>query len=300
MVVIDSEKHHLDYKASARDNGIASLKEKYQGSSKSGASTLITRASSEIRVLDYKPRPAKEGGPIDKTTGKKVFVETGKLNYRGNPVMIKSRKLAETNDAHTLSSVTQIEKIYADHSNRLKALANEARKESVNTPPMLYSKTAKKVYAPQVERLNAALNTAKQNRPLERQAQLFAEATVNSKRDANPDMDPADLKKIRGQALNEARLRVGAKKEQIVISPEEWDAIQAGAITHYKLTQILNNADLEQVRALATPRVQLLMTPTKKASAQALMESGYTQAEIASRLGVSLSTLKASLKESNG
>lgn len=296
MVVIDSEKHGLDYKASARDNGIAQLKEKYQGSARAGASTLITKASSQTRVLDRKARSAGDGGAIDKTTGKKVFVDTGKTNYRGEPVLIKSKKLAETDDAHTLSSGTRIEQVYAEHSNRLKALANEARKDSVTTEPMKYSPSAKKAYASQVDRLTAALNTAKKNRPLERQAQLFAEATVNSKRQANPDMDPADLKKIKGQALTEARLRVGAGKEQIVISVDEWNAIQAGAITHHRLTEILNNADLDQVKALATPRTQLLMTPAKKASAQALMESGYTQDEIASRLGVSLSTLKASLK----
>lgn len=296
MVVIDSEKHGLDYKASARDNGIPALKEKYQGSSRSGASTLITRASAQTRVLDRKPRSAAEGGFIDKATGRQVYVNTGKKNYRGEDVLIKSKKLAETSDAHTLSSGTRIEQIYGDHSNRLKALANEARKVSVSTEPMKYSPSAKQTYHAQVARLNAALNTAKKNRPRERQAQLFAEATVNSKRQANPDMDPADLKKIKGQALNEARLRVGAGKEQIVISHDEWDAIQAGAITHHKLTEILNNADLEQVKALATPRAQLLITPTKKALAKSLVESGYTQAEIASRLGVSLSTLKTALK----
>jgi DNA-directed RNA polymerase specialized sigma24 family protein len=296
MVVIDSEKHGLDYKASARAYNIAQLKEKYQGSPKAGASTLITKAASEIRVPDRKPRPAAEGGPIDKATGKKVFVETGKVSYRGNLITKESKKLAETDDANTLSSGTRIEQIYADHSNRLKALANEARKDYVNVEPLLYSKSAKQVYAPQVERLNRALNTAKKNRPLERSAQLLAEATVNSKRAANPDMDAADLKKIRGQALTEARIRVGAKKELIDISPDEWDAIQAGAISHHKLSEILNNADLDKVKELATPRTQLLMTPTKKARAQAMIANGYTQDEIASALGVSVSTLKSSLK----
>lgn len=296
MVVIDSEKHSLDYKASARDFNIAQLKEKYQGSSRSGASTLITKASSEIRVLDRKPRSAAEGGAIDKATGKKVFVATGKQTYRGNDLTIESKKLAETDDAHTLSSGTRIEQIYGDHSNRLKALANEARKDSVTTEPMKYSPSAKKTYTSQVDRLNAALNTAKKNRPLERQAQLFAEATVNSKRQANPDMDPADLKKIKGQALTEARIRVGAKKDQIVISPEEWDAIQSGAITHHKLSEILDNTDLKQVKELATPRSQLAVTPAKLSLARSLIESGYTQAEIATRLGVSVSTLKRSLK----
>jgi hypothetical protein len=48
MVVIDSYKHNLDYKRSAQENGIAALKQKYQGSSDAGASSLISRARSTI------------------------------------------------------------------------------------------------------------------------------------------------------------------------------------------------------------------------------------------------------------
>jgi len=50
MVVIDAEKHGLNYRQSAIDNNIAALKEKYQGGARYGASTLISRATSEIRV----------------------------------------------------------------------------------------------------------------------------------------------------------------------------------------------------------------------------------------------------------
>lgn len=58
MVVIDSEKHHLDYKASAYDNGINALRQKYQAHKNDekygGASTLISRASSERNILERK------------------------------------------------------------------------------------------------------------------------------------------------------------------------------------------------------------------------------------------------------
>jgi hypothetical protein len=80
MVVIDAEKHNLDFKASFQSNNILQLKQKYQSKEESkglGASTLISRAGSEIRIPDRKARPAAEGGPIDKATGRKVFVETG-------------------------------------------------------------------------------------------------------------------------------------------------------------------------------------------------------------------------------
>ena len=57
MVVIDAAKHGLDYKQSEKDNGIAELKQKYQGRYDEegryheGASTLISKASSQQDVL---------------------------------------------------------------------------------------------------------------------------------------------------------------------------------------------------------------------------------------------------------
>ena len=301
MVVIDAEKHKLNYKQSAIDNGIKQLKQKYQGGARAGASTLVSQAKSTVRVAERKPRPAAEGGGIDKQTGKKVFVPTGTtyVDRKGRtvPRTIEVRKLAETDDAHTLSSGTTIEKVYADHSNRLKDLANQARKVAVNTRTTPYSPSAKNAYAKEVSTLRAKLNVAQKNRPLERQAQLLANAMVQAKRDANPDMDKADLKKIQSQALTEARIRTGAGKKRIEISPQEWAAIQAGAISNNTLLQILSNADLDRVKELATPRNREVMTSVKKTRARSMLALGYTQAEIADALGVSLTTLKTTIAE---
>ena len=300
MVVIDSEKHGLDFRASAQDNGIAALKAKYQGGSKAGASTLITRASSKTAVPERKLRPASQGGPVDKTTGKKVYVETGRtyVNKKGEttPKVTWTKRLAETDDASTLSSGTRIEEVYVDHSNKLKSLANTARKEAASTKPTKYSPSAKAAYPNEVSSLNAKLNLALKNAPLERQAQVIANTAVSQKRQANPGMDEEDVRKIKYQALSAARVRTGSDKHKIVPTQSEWDAIQAGAISNHKLTDILKNADIEAVKKLATPKQQLLMTSTKKLRAQAMANSGYTQAEIADQLGVSLSTLKAAIE----
>lgn len=296
MVVIDAEKHNLNYRQSAIDNGIGQLKAKYQGGTRAGASTLISRAKSTTRVVERKARPAAEGGAIDRATGERKFVPTGAtyVNAKGQtvPRTFEVRKLAETNNAHTLSSGTPIEKVYADHSNRLKALANQARKVSVNTKTTPYSPSAKVAYQNEVNTLRAKLDVALKNAPLERQAQLLANAMVRAKKDANPDMDKAELKKIQGMALTQARIRTGAGKQRIDITPQEWAAIQAGAVSNNTLTKILTNADLDKVKELATPRSAVLMTPTKTNRAKSMVAAGYTQAEIADALGVSLSTLK--------
>lgn len=302
MVVIDAEKHHLDWKRSAQENGIASLKEKYQGGKRKGASTLISRATSEKRVVERRARRASEGGPIDVATGRKVFVPTGRMitDRRGRlvPATFKSTKLAETTDAHTLVSDkggTRVEHIYADHSNRLKTLANEARKAAVAVRPAQTSVSAKTHYSSEVASLESKLNAALRNRPLERQAQVFARAKYLEKIRSNPEMDDATLKKIKFQALQAARNRVGAKAIRIEITDREWEAIQAGAISNNKLKQILDKADPQRVKELATPRTRLLMTGTKLSRARGMASLGYTQAEIADALGVSLTTLKNSL-----
>ena len=110
-------------------------------------------------------------------------------------------------------------------------------------------------------------------------------------------MEAADVRKIKNQALAEARTRTGAKKTAIQPTQSEWDAIQAGAVSNHKLNQIINNSDLDTIKKLATPKEQPKMTTTKTSRAKLMLDSGYTQAEVASQLGVSLSTLKTAISE---
>lgn len=298
MVVIDAEKHGLNYRESARVNGISKLKAKYQGKPQGGASTIISRAKSEVSVPERKPRSAAKGGPVDRATGKKVYEYTGRTytDRKGNVVRktTKSTKLAEADDAYSLSSGTPIEAVYASHSNKLKALANEARKEAVNTKTTPYSPSAKKTYAKEVASLEAKLNLAKRHAPLERRAQIIADSVYRAKKEADPEMDRAEQKKVRAQALRAARLRTGAKPK-VEIGWDEWNAIQAGAISNNKLSQLLNNADLDEIKQLATPKTPTLMDGSKSTRAKSMLARGFTQAEVAEQLGVSLTTLKNSL-----
>ena len=50
MVVIDAEKHKLNYKQSEIDNNIAALHKKYQGSESGGAATIISKAKGQTSV----------------------------------------------------------------------------------------------------------------------------------------------------------------------------------------------------------------------------------------------------------
>lgn len=302
MVVIDAEKHKLNYVQSAKDNGIRALQRKYQTKANGrvgGASTIVSKATSEIRVNARKPRSAKDGGPIDYGTGKRVFVETGEKYDDGKLKTIKSTKLAETDDAYTLVSpkAAPIERLYADHSNRLKDLANRARKEMVRTPDLVRVPSAAKVYDKEVKDLEAQLHLALENAPHERRAQVVANAIVRMKKESNPDMDESELKKVRAKALKAARIRVGAKKTEIKITPRQWEAIQAGAISKTKLEQILDNTDIEKIKELATPKEKKSMSAADLSRAmQMLAGDKYSTADVARQLGVSVSTLNAALR----
>lgn len=303
MVVIDAEKHNLNYKLSHEQNGIANLKEKYQGGANKGASTLISRTTSEYHIPEVKRH-----FQVDPKTGEKIYTpteagytrtkvhkKTGAVTETWVPNTTRTTQGAATRDAHTLSSGTKVEQIYADHSNRLKALANEARKTSVNTKNTPYSPSAKKVYDKEVKTLDAKLNVALKNAPRERQAQVIANATARQRRDANPDMDRDDIKKMEARALANARAKAGARKQNVTITNTEWEAIQAGAVSNHKLTQILNNTDLDEVKKRATPRQNPVMTTQKQQRARQLLATGRTASEVADILGVALSTLTSSV-----
>lgn len=297
LVVIDAEKHKLNYKQSELDNGIKQLKAKYQTKledSSGGASTLISRAKSPRYVPEFRERRQSEGGRVDKKTGEIVRVPTGRVNYRDKPLVTKVSSLTIEKDANKLSSGTPMEKIYADHSNKLKAVANQARLESINTPRSPRSASAKRVYAKQVSSLEAKLKEAEGNAPYERRAQILGNEIMKQKLLDNPTMDNATKRKRKAEALEEARNRVGAKKKRIEITPDEWQAIQAGAISDTRLVNILKSADMDKVREFATPKPKLLMTSAKMARAEALLGT-YTRAEVAAMLGVSVSTLDRSL-----
>lgn len=304
MVVIDAEKHELNWKQSAKDMRITELKKEYQGKANAGASTLISKASSDLRVPDRKARLASEGGPINIKTGELEYTPTGAgytkttINPKTGAVtekwvdkVIKTSPMAETRDAHTLSSGQVIEKVYADYANNMKSLANQARLEAHNTPPLKHSPSASKIYAPEVQRLRDGLREAQKNAPLERRAQILANTQLAQIREANPDRDKDDLKKEGFRLLEDARQKVGANKPLITFTGREWEAVQAGAIPNSVLADILKSADKKQVRELATPRAAKTVTSSVASRMKAMKSMDYTLAEIAQALGVSTTTV---------
>lgn len=372
MVVIDAEKHKLDYKASEIDNNIAALKKEFQiGVDKSGnikyggASTILSRAKGEIQVdkrrgqyrtnipgEDYydpsRPVGAKLWKPaldlyyadktrnkktgmmevktidgkkiiydpndkkaydkynpvknINKQTGEVTFTDrTGKIQYASKKRHDTSTRMAETDDANTLVSKSRhtMELVYAEYANDMKALANKARVEIVNTNKIPYDSEAKRKYQAEVNSLNEKLTSAQMNRPREREASRRANVEVGQKIKANPDAKKEDVKKWNQQAMSKYRTELGSVKRRdrnIEITDKEWEAIQAGAISETKLKDILNNTDIDKLRERATPKLVTQPSSAQIARIKAMSASNYTLADIAKKTGFSTSTISKYLK----
>jgi len=294
MVVIDAEKHDLNVKQSHLDNNISSLKETYQGGARRGASTLISRASSEERV------PArKDHYSIDPTSGEKVFyyteeTYTNKKTGKQTPRTTSSLKLAEYDPFDpAMNSGTLIERVYAEHSNRMKNLANSARLESLNDTAPVYTQSARQQYAAEVTSLNAKYQRAVANRPIQRKVQLLAGVIHKDKVDATPNMSGKEKAKWKGRSYALANDRLDGTKPRVNITPREWEAIDMGAVSKTRLKGILRNADMDQVRQYATPRAaRAVLSTGKKTRASSLLDNGYTTAEVASALGVPVSQIR--------
>jgi hypothetical protein len=375
MVVIDAEKHKLNYKHAYKDYNIEELKDIYQKKPDGthGASSLLSQAKSpktiEARSQRYlidpetgekqylKPQKTEKnervkvkveapegyrwidangrahkskymkdengkdiyetyGGQLkqdktgnyyyDKGTGKDAkvkWVNTGKTVKITQDIS----KMQWVKDARDLLSdnPNAIEKTYADYANHMKNLANTARKEyyRLEHDPKEKAKvkidpTSRRGYAEEVASLEEKLRVAKANAPKERQAQILANSRIHA---ALADDDEGRYesgeakRKLRGSALKQARIDVGAQKQRVTFTDREWEAIQKHALGETKVKQLLDNADSAEYTARALPREQKI-SPAKQNLIKSYYNAGYTYEQIAALTDVSQGSIAGIVK----
>jgi len=325
MVVIDSAKHNLNCKRSEQENRISELKKKYMehvdtmdysqysrwdertrrtqtvqdkgrykrvesGKTTESGSTIISRSKNDkVQVAGY------EVEVFDKKTGKTKTVTRGKKEV---PLITMVK------DARDFLTPTsgKVEKDYADYVNELKKrkiAVDEERKAIKNNKK---DPKAAMIYADEVASLEKKLSDSLANAPRERQAQMLAKRKVDKfikDRGEDDPLDKGDLKKLRQQAITTARQEVGAKRNPVKITPDEWDAIQANAISPTMLSKLVRNMNDDELKELATPRSQTKLSGVRATRAHQLYNNGYTYAQIAEFLGVSVSTVQRAVKNNS-
>lgn len=263
---------------------------------------VVYNSKDPAQYEKYNPIQVKD----EKTGAVKFTNKAGDLEYKYDYRKFKSTRMAEVDDARELMSSKEhphpMELIYADYANSMKALANEARLESIATKETAYSSDAKKKYNTEYNSLMEKLTFAEVNSVKQRAALRKANVEIQKLESDNPNMSKADKGKYRQRAVSNARDEVGAisrRDRNIPITDREWEAIQAGAISKTQLTKILNNTDIALVRELSTPKTTKQMSTAKVTKAKVMRDSGATLAEISSAVGVSVATVQKYLKGGN-
>lgn len=352
MVVIDAEKHNLNWKLSEQDNNIKYLKQKYQNGG--GASTILSQATAPERIgkrkevygtykMTEKERAAYDRGEkvyrsandfylqpktsYSKMTDeqKQAFFEVKKRYNKeleaykrikdrdpdadiqkptfpkevmGIKIVEKERgielkRMATVKDARELISDhnTIMENIYASYANNMKQLALDARKEARITGNMKRDPVAAKTYSKEVESIQGKVKRSQNNSPKERLAQAIADKKMSVYIRENDDLTKEQIKKKRNKVLAEARLQTGCNRERVTLDEKEIEAIQNGAISNALMVSIFNNGDQEKLKKAFTPISKRGMSSTQISRAKRMLKTGYTQAEVAEALGISVSTL---------
>lgn len=305
MVVIDAEKHKLDYQKSYIDNGIAELHKQWQGRTSGGAKTLIAKAGGKAYVNERK-----QVG-IDPETGEKIFRETGrmtkaytdkngvyhapKLRKQETTKMMKALTTGD-NDARSISSGTPMEEAYARYANQCHSLGNKARKAYVTTKDdSKINQSAANAYRNEITSLSRKITEAKKHAPLERQAQILAGAKIKDFERNNPGIkqnDPDHYKKVKTQYLTGARNRFGGGRKRMEVTDKEWEAIDSGAVGKTMLNDVMKYMDSRDLKKhVLSSGSSRAVSDSMKARVQRYASMDYSNATIAEALGLSSSTV---------
>lgn len=233
--------------------------------------------------------------------------ENGKQKYIWKDATSEITKMekaySEGKDAWSLvgDKNNAVERYYAEYADKMRAMANEARKAALSVSEPKYNPSAAQAYAGEVSDILAQLNEAHKNAPLERKAQAFANARIAQAFQDNPGLkdDKDAIKKVRNREMAKARLIFGAKKPKIVMKTDRhWEAIQNGAFRKSKLFDILNNMDPADYKQRSMPKKDIFgMSSAKISRARQMIRAGHDVADVADVLGISVSTLEKAMKE---
>lgn len=314
QVIIDAEKHNLDYHRAYEDLRIAELHKEWQGKAAGGAKTIVSRSKSPADIPEHKPIDPRldwdnETGEVTRRPTnrmKKIFVgidpETNKKIYEDTdePKTVKVTKMEAHKDARELMSdpiaYNPKELLYANFANTMKAMANEVRKTYLATKDYTMDREAKKEYSEEVESIMQQYMEATKNAPRERQAQITATVALRALTTDYPELKSYDRKeeysKIKAQYMAGARVATNSKRYSIKFTAAEWEAIEHKAIPSSTLSRILDKTDSTNLRKLAMPRSTAVITPAKRAAIESYRKQGMTVLDIADKLGLSQAAVK--------
>ena len=307
MVVIDAQKHQLNYKKSYKDNNIGELYIKYHGGEKRGASTIVSRATATARIPErreakglYEVSPEKRD---DWMQGKRVYVETGGQHWNPSkqkmePNLDEVAKMDLTDDARELSSGTEVEEVYADFSNKMKELADSCRRVMRTAPAYRKNPMAAETYRDEVAIIESKVAERKKKSPLERRANILAEADMHLKLQADPSIkdDPDKFKKESNRSLLRARNQLSVGDVDIHLTDKEWNAVFNGALNGDTFLYLMRHCDSMELSKQVFHEKENIISDERIVMVKEMDRLGYSRAQITEHTGLSPRILKEILE----
>lgn len=230
MVVIDAEKHHLDYKRSERENGIQELKERYQNGKNGGASTFLSRSTSPYRVGERKEKAPSKMTPEEKErwlNGEIVWEYNGRTRKKAQfPVKSmtpEEKELWNSGDKKKQAIVKR--NFYNDGRVTFKEteVTNEVKKGAEFDPYSLVS-TKSREGTTQIERIYA--DHAVALKEMARKARKEARHTVDIS--YSPEMNKKYKREVESldAKLSKARMNAPLERQAQLIANTKWAAIR--------------------------------------------------------------------------
>ena len=268
MVVIDAEKHKLNYKQSEIDNDIKALHKKYQGKSTGGAATILSKSKGEYSVDKRQGSPkinqkGKEWYDPDRPEGALVYTKADPEN------LYKPMRTVNKKTGIVTLTTSSGKKIRYDPTDE------EAKKE-YQPIKKVDKKTGEVTYTNRAGTITYKLETRKQKST--RMAETDDAYTLLSRYKHPTEIAYADYANSMKSLANKARMEL-VKTGNLKYDPKAKNTYRN---EYDSLMSKLNNAELNKTRERAAGRManaeisrklksnQLDKEDVKKASQQAL------------------------------
>lgn len=268
MVVIDAEKHKLNYKQSEIDNDIKALHKKYQGKSTGGAATILSKSKGEYSVDKRQGSPkinqkGKEWYDPDRPEGALVYTKADPEN------LYKPMRTVNKKTGIVTLTTSSGKKIKYDPTDE------EAKKE-YQPIKKVDKKTGEVTYTNRAGTITYKLETRKQKST--RMAETDDAYTLLSRYKHPTEIAYADYANSMKSLANKARMEL-VKTGNLKYDPKAKNTYRN---EYDSLMSKLNNAELNKTRERAAGRManaeisrklksnQLDKEDVKKASQQAL------------------------------
>lgn len=305
MVVIDAQKHQLDYKRSAIVNGIEELYIKYHGGPKKGANTIVSKATSKERVPEQREAKGLYEVPEDRKNdwyqGKKIFIPTNQSHYNPKiqklePNLMEVNRMSMYEDANELRGIKDpnnkgfyVEEAYADFANKMKALANDCRAMARTAPVYQKRQDMAVKYDNECKIIRAKVADRKSKSPIERRAQILAEADLKMKIKADPSItvDREKYLKESIRSLNRMRAKLAIPDVDIHLSDKEWEAVFNGALDKSIFDYLMRHCDPIELSSHAFEKLDTVVSEERTNMIRQMDKLGYSRAQIGEHTGLS-------------